>query len=109
ETNERLPDILSELDQIPQARILLARGKSGDCLKTARQLQKSAEELGRNEVVIEGSATKLIAELARDDHPLHNLDEKVKEKILLMGGCKASLPGIKTTTKVHPWRSCSTR
>jgi hypothetical protein len=40
-------------------------------------------------VVIEGSATKLIAELARDDHPLHNLYEKVKEKVLLMGACKA--------------------
>ncbi|MEE9306840.1 MAG: hypothetical protein V3V57_04850 [Spirochaetia bacterium] len=33
----------------------------------------------------------------------------MKEKILLMGVCKASLPGIKPTTKVHPWRSCSTR
>ena len=40
-------------------------------------------------VVIEGSATKLVAELARDDHPLHNLYEQVKEKVLLMGVCKA--------------------
>lgn len=40
-------------------------------------------------LVIEGSATRLIPELDKDDHPLHNLYEKVKEKVLLVGACKA--------------------
>ena len=40
-------------------------------------------------LVIEGSATKLISELAKENHPLHNLYKKVKEKVLLVGACKA--------------------
>jgi hypothetical protein len=40
-------------------------------------------------LVIEGSATKLIPELAKDDHPLHTLYEKVKNQVLLVGACKA--------------------
>ena len=40
-------------------------------------------------LVIEGSATKLIPELDRDDHPLHGLYEKVKKKVLLVGACRA--------------------
>ena len=40
-------------------------------------------------VVIEGSATKLIPELAEEHHPLHALYEKVKSKVLLTGVCKA--------------------
>ena len=40
-------------------------------------------------VVIEGSATRLIPELENNDHPLHKLYEKVKQKVLLLGVCKA--------------------
>jgi hypothetical protein len=40
-------------------------------------------------LVIEGSATKLIPELDKVDNPLHNLYEKVKKEVLLVGACKA--------------------
>ncbi len=40
-------------------------------------------------LVIEGSATKLIPELDKDNHPLHNLYKKVKEEVLLVGACRA--------------------
>ena len=40
-------------------------------------------------LVIEGSATRLIAELDDNDHPLHKLYEKVKKEVLLVGACKA--------------------
>ena len=40
-------------------------------------------------LVIEGSATKLIPELDKENHPLHNLYKQVKEKVLLVGACKA--------------------
>ncbi|MBN1836466.1 MAG: DsrE family protein [Spirochaetales bacterium] len=40
-------------------------------------------------VVIEGSATGLVAALGAPDHPLHGLYEQVKETVLLVGVCKA--------------------
>ena len=40
-------------------------------------------------LVVEGSATKLISELDKDDHPLHTLYEKVKKEVLLVGACRA--------------------
>ena len=40
-------------------------------------------------LVIEGSATRLIPELEKENHPLHNLYKKVKEQVLLVGACKA--------------------
>lgn len=40
-------------------------------------------------LVIEGSATKLVAEMDAPSHPLHGLYGKVKERVLLMGVCKA--------------------
>jgi hypothetical protein len=40
-------------------------------------------------IVIEGSATKLIPELAKDDHPLYRLYEKAKGLDLIDGACKA--------------------
>ena len=40
-------------------------------------------------IVIEGSATKLLPELAKPDNPLHKLWEKVKEAGLVDGVCKA--------------------
>jgi len=40
-------------------------------------------------IVIEGSATKLLPDLAKIDNPLHNLWEKVKEAGLVDGVCKA--------------------
>jgi hypothetical protein len=40
-------------------------------------------------VVIEGSATQLVPELNKEDHPLHGLWEKVKAAGLVSGVCKA--------------------
>ena len=40
-------------------------------------------------IVIEGSATKLLPELAKPDNPLHKLWKKVKEAGLVDGVCKA--------------------
>lgn len=40
-------------------------------------------------IVIEGAATKLIPELAEEDHPLHTLWEKTKSRELVAGVCKA--------------------
>jgi len=40
-------------------------------------------------IIIEGSATKLLPELAKSDNPLHKLWEKVKEAGLVDGVCKA--------------------
>jgi hypothetical protein len=40
-------------------------------------------------VVIEGSATGLVGQLADSQHPLHGLYEKVKNQVLLLGVCKA--------------------
>jgi len=40
-------------------------------------------------IVIEGSATKLLPELAKPGNPLHKLWEKVKEAGLVDGVCKA--------------------
>jgi hypothetical protein len=40
-------------------------------------------------VVIEGAATKLLPELAKENHPMHKLWEKVKASGLVDGVCKA--------------------
>ncbi len=40
-------------------------------------------------VVVEGSATKLIPELAKPEHPFHGLYAKVKQADLFDGACKA--------------------
>ena len=40
-------------------------------------------------IIIEGSATKLLPELAKFHNPLHKLWEKVKEAGLVDGVCKA--------------------
>ena len=40
-------------------------------------------------IVIEGGATNLIPELAKEAHPLHKLWEQAKEKSLVHGTCKA--------------------
>jgi hypothetical protein len=40
-------------------------------------------------IIVEGSATKLIPELAKDDHPMHRLYEKAKGLDLIDGACKA--------------------
>ena len=40
-------------------------------------------------VVIEGSATGLVPELAKEDHPMHRLYEKAKGLDLIDGACKA--------------------
>ncbi|MEE4354740.1 MAG: hypothetical protein V2J25_17925 [Desulfatiglans sp.] len=40
-------------------------------------------------IIIEGSATKLVAELSKHDHPFYNLYEKVKGIGLIDGACRA--------------------
>jgi len=40
-------------------------------------------------IVIEGEATKLIADLRKPEHPLHPLYEKVKKLELIDGVCRA--------------------
>ncbi|HDZ24478.1 MAG: cytoplasmic protein [Thermoplasmata archaeon] len=40
-------------------------------------------------LVIEGSATKLVPELAKKDNPMHQLYEKTKAQGLIEGVCKA--------------------
>lgn len=42
-----------------------------------------------SKIVIEGSATKLLPELAKSDNPLHQLWDKVKQAGLVDGVCKA--------------------
>jgi len=40
-------------------------------------------------IVIEGAATKLVPELAKEDNPMHRLYEKAKGLDLIDGACKA--------------------
>ncbi|MDY6953964.1 MAG: cytoplasmic protein, partial [Thermodesulfobacteriota bacterium] len=40
-------------------------------------------------IVIEGSATKLVQELAKEESPMHRLYEKAKGLDLMDGACKA--------------------
>ena len=40
-------------------------------------------------IIIEGSATKLVPELAQPDNPMHRLYEKAKGLDLIDGACKA--------------------
>jgi len=55
-------------------------------LLNALDMKKKKYEI---KIVIEGSSTKLIPELAEDKSPLHHLWEKVKELNLVDGVCKA--------------------
>ncbi len=77
QTNKQMPYVLGELEQILRARILLAQGKSGDCLSTAGRLQKSAEKLGRDGVVIETLVLKCLAyrHQNNDEEALKALDQ----------------------------------
>jgi len=47
------------------------------------------EKGDQSKIVIEGSATKLLPELAEPGNPLHKLWEKVKQAGLVDGVCKA--------------------
>ncbi|NNG00834.1 MAG: cytoplasmic protein [Desulfobacteraceae bacterium] len=47
-------------------------------------------------IIVEGSATKLIPDLAGTDHPLHSLWEKVKSAGLVGGVCKACSQKMET-------------
>lgn len=47
--------------------------------------------------IIEGSATRLIPELAKSENPLHKLWEKTKEAGLIHGVCKACANKMETT------------
>jgi hypothetical protein len=40
-------------------------------------------------IIVEGSATKLIPEMVKQDHPLYTLYRKALEKNLIAGACKA--------------------
>jgi len=55
-------------------------------LLNALDMKESAYDV---RIVIEGSATKLVAELAKDDNPFSGLYEKVKGVGLIDGACKA--------------------
>jgi hypothetical protein len=55
-------------------------------LLNALDMQTRGDE-GR--IVVEGAATRLIGELAKPDHALHTLWEKVKQAGLVDGVCKA--------------------
>jgi len=47
-------------------------------------------------IIIEGAATKLIPELAKEDNPLHDLWEKSKAAGLVDGVCKACSNKMRT-------------
>jgi LuxR family maltose regulon positive regulatory protein len=74
---ESLPYVLHELDQILHARILLARGESEGCLKVTRQLQRDADRLGRQAVVLEMLILQCLALAAKGDdgQALHTLEQ----------------------------------
>lgn len=55
-------------------------------LLTALDMQVRGHEGG---IVVEGAATKLLSELPKPDHALHQLWEKVKSANLVEGVCKA--------------------
>ncbi len=55
-------------------------------LLNALDMEKKGHD---GKIVIEGSATKLLPELAKSNNPLHKLWERVKEAGLVDGVCKA--------------------
>jgi len=55
-------------------------------LLNALDMKKKVYEV---KVIIEGAATKLVPELAKEDNPLHKLWEKAKSAGLVDGVCKA--------------------
>jgi hypothetical protein len=55
-------------------------------LLNALDLQENGYEA---KIVVEGSATRLIPDLAKEDHALYGLWEKVKKQDLVAGACKA--------------------
>ena len=62
-------------------------------LLNALDMSEKGQEAG---IVVEGSATKLIPELVRDEHPLSGLWSKVKEKNLVYGVCRACSQKMET-------------
>ncbi|UCF96866.1 MAG: tetratricopeptide repeat protein [Spirochaetaceae bacterium] len=75
--NESIPFVLKELDQILHAHILLAQGKLEDCLKVLKQLQKTAEKLGRYGIVLESLVLQSLAASKQGDNEqsLQSLEE----------------------------------
>jgi len=55
-------------------------------LLTALDMEAKGFEVG---IVLEGAATKLVAELAKEGHALHQLYAKAKDRDLFFGACKA--------------------
>lgn len=55
-------------------------------LLTALDMHQRGDEV---KIVIEGSATRLVPDLGKTDHPLNRLYEKVKGLGLVDGACKA--------------------
>jgi LuxR family maltose regulon positive regulatory protein len=76
-SDENLPHVLHELDQILHARILLARGKAEGCSRVARQLQKDADKLGRTGVVLETLILQCLAasDQGNKEQALHALEQ----------------------------------
>lgn len=62
-------------------------------LLNALDMQKRGWEA---KIIIEGSATRLLPELAQSDHALHSLWEKAKAANLVEGACKACSQKMKT-------------
>ncbi|MEJ2025771.1 MAG: cytoplasmic protein [Deltaproteobacteria bacterium] len=67
-------------------------------LLNALDMRKRGHEV---KLIIEGSATKLVPDLANTDNPMHELYESAKSQGLIEGACKAcatkmgSLEGVK--------------
>jgi len=62
-------------------------------LLNALDLHERGHEVG---IVIEGAATGLVPDLAREGSPLHPLFRKAREKNLVLGTCKACSAKLKT-------------
>ena len=52
-------------------------------------------------VIVEGSATKLIPEMAKEGNPLFQLYQKAKEKNLIDGACRACSAKMAVTSAVE--------
>jgi len=62
-------------------------------LLNALDLDERGHEVG---IVIEGAATGVIPDLAREGAPLHPLYRKARDKNLVLGTCKACTAKLKT-------------
>ena len=52
-------------------------------------------------IIIEGSATKLVPEMAKEDNPLFRLYQKAKDKNLIDGACRACSAKMGVTSGIE--------